>query len=126
MRFIIPLVCALGCSQPRGVVAPVATLSEPRASHSATLLADGTILIAGGFRKGPDGKSQLYSETTDVFDPARDRVTRGPKLHQARSGHATAVLADGSVLVIGGWHASGVLASCERYDPSTRRWEPAA
>lgn len=109
------------CTPRPGAAAPLA-LREPRASHSAALLPDGTILVAGGFRKGPDGHSQLYSDTTELIDPVRGRVVPGPALATARAGHASVELPDGSVLAIAGWSATGVLASCERFDPVQRRW----
>ncbi len=113
------LLFACGSSGPRPA-ATVATLATPRASHGASLLADGTVLVTGGFRKGPDGYSQLYAGTTEIFVPATNTIVRGPDLVHARSGHATAILDDGSILIAGGWNADGVMGSTERFDPRTR------
>jgi hypothetical protein len=96
---------------------PVAHLATPRASHSATVLPDGTLLIAGGFRKGPDGRSQVYTATTEIFDPVSGELRAGPEMSEARSGHIAAELPDGGVLVAGGWSERGQLRSAERYDP---------
>jgi galactose oxidase-like protein len=100
-------------------------LREPRASHSASLLADGTILVAGGFRKGPDGVSQLYTATTELVDAAGGTVRAGPPLHDARAGHLAVTLGDGRILLAGGWNASGMLHSAELYDPARGRFAPA-
>ncbi len=98
-------------------------LAEPRASHTATLRSDGTILIVGGFRKGPDGRSQIYARSSEVIDPAHGTVTAGPAMAEARSGHLAVLLGDGSLLVAGGWGEAGALRSAERLDPATGRWE---
>jgi hypothetical protein len=97
---------------------PVAHLATPRASHSATVLPNGTLLIAGGFRKGADRRSQVYTATTEIFDPESGEVRAGPSMVEARSGHIAAELPDGSVLIAGGWSERGLLRSAERYDPA--------
>jgi hypothetical protein len=97
---------------------PVAHLATPRASHSATVLPDGTLLIAGGFRKGPDGRSQVYTATTEIFDPVSGEVRAGPSMVEARSGHIAAELPDGGVLLAGGWNERGLVRSAEIYDPA--------
>lgn len=118
----ILLAPALACAGPargaRKPLAPIAQLAEPRASHTATALPDGTILIAGGFRKGPDGYSQLYTATTELVEPA-GAVKPGPTMLHARAGHFAVALADGRVLVGGGWDDTGQVATAEVYDPAT-------
>ena len=109
------IVFSIGCHA--AAAAPAARMAQPRASHGASLLGDGTILVTGGFRKAADGASQLYEETTEVFDPTTNRVTPGPRMKHARAGHVTASLADGSVLVAGGWNDRGALRSAELFDP---------
>lgn len=110
-----------GCASAAEVVHPVARLVEPRASHTATLLPDGTILIAGGFRKGPDGFSQIYADSTELVDAA-GRATAGPRLVHARSGHVAVPLADGRVLFAGGWDGHGMVRTAEIYEPARRRF----
>lgn len=98
-----------------GALHDLPSLGETRASHTATLLADGRVLVAGGFRKGPDGYSQIYTATTEIYDGAAFRP--GPRLREPRAGHSATLLADGTVLVAGGWNETGMLASAELYDP---------
>jgi Kelch motif/Galactose oxidase, central domain len=116
MRIAMMVLAACGSPTPH----PVAMLVTPRASHAATLLADGTVLVTGGFRKGPDGYAQLYAGTTEVFVPTTGAVVPGPDLLQPRCGHATATLADGSLLIVGGWNAGGVMGSAELLDRDRR------
>src|SRR5262249_26806793 len=119
MRTVL-LIGLVACTPSAAAHAPVASLAVPRWSHSASLLADGTILVAGGMRKAADGVAQLYTDTSELVDPRTDAVVAGPRLGQARGGHVAVTLADGSVLVAGGWNATGALRSAERFDPATR------
>ena|SRR3990172_7072929 len=77
-------------------------MHETRASHTATVLPDGRVLIAGGFRKGPDGYSQIYSHTAEVFDPKTQIFTLTGEMHSERSGHTATLLPNGNVLIAGG------------------------
>jgi hypothetical protein len=103
----------------------------PRGSYTATLLADGTVLVAGGIRNVPPSDIVPYAEIAELFDPERiDAPWRdaGP-LASPRTNHAAARLRDGRVLLCGGeTHPSGrpESASAEIYDPSTGRFEPVA
>lgn len=101
-----PLVLAfafLGAAASALHLEAVAPMAETRASHTATLLPDGKVLVAGGFRKAADGATQLYSATTELYDPAARRFGAGPRLAHARCGHTATLLTDGTVLIAGGW-----------------------
>ena len=87
------------------------TMSTARQSHTATLLADGKVLIAGG-----------GTVVADIYDPATNSWTATASMAAARTSHAAALLPDGKVLVAGG----NGLSSAEIYDPATHSWMPAA
>lgn len=80
-----------------------ARLNEARAWHTATTLADGTILIVGG--RGSAGETLASVER---FDPATDTSTSVSITNVTpRAGHTATLLTDGRVLVAGGSGANG-------------------
>ncbi len=85
------------------------TLIQARTSHTATLMGDGTVLVAGGF----GGGSRLAS--AELYDPRRGTWTATAGMIDARESHTATLLADGTVLVAGGYGSDA--ASAEVYDP---------
>ena len=85
-----------------------------RTGHTASLLPDGTVLVAGGF-----GGSYLSS--TVLYDPVTGTWTSIGSLAAARANHTATLLPNGSVLVVGGF-GSGILASAESNDPASGTW----
>ncbi|RYZ40619.1 MAG: hypothetical protein EOO71_15370 [Myxococcaceae bacterium] len=73
---------------------------ETRVAHTATLLADGRVLIAGGYAPGRDG-ARPVSGTTEVFDPVAGTFSPGPDVG-ARAFHTASLLPKGTVLLTGG------------------------
>ena len=73
-------------------------MSVPRDRPTLTLLPDGKVLVAGG-QNGKDGPLPLA-----LFAPTTDTFTVLPtQLHTARMAHSATVLANGTVLLAGGW-----------------------
>jgi hypothetical protein len=97
-------------------------LHELRAAHSATLLPDGEVLIAAGFRKGPDTYSQLYSRTAELYDPVSRKFTYTGSLEIARCGQTATLLPGGDVLITGGNNDTPRLASAELYHSASGTW----
>ncbi|HYO72950.1 MAG TPA: kelch repeat-containing protein [Archangium sp.] len=77
------------------------SLAEPRAAHTATLLEDGRVLLAGGFRTGSDGVDSTVS-SAELFEPVTGTVTRVPALGPSRAFHTATRLPGGKVLLAGG------------------------
>ena len=107
-----------------GKVSPAGSMQNARASHTASLLPDGSVLIAGGFA-GSGAESRPYA-STELFDPASAVFRPGPDMTIPRSGHAAVTLKDSRILLVGGWSGtSGVTNTAEIYDPVSHRFSRA-
>jgi hypothetical protein len=93
---------------------------RPRAAHTATLLRDGRVLIAGGF--GDDGGEEA---TAELYDPRTRTFSFTGSMSVGRQSHTATLLKNGRVLIAGGYDPRGDrLASAELYDPRTGRFMP--
>ena len=94
-------------------------LNLGRYSHTATLLLDGQVLVAGGVANngGTTNRSELRDPATGT-----NRLT-GPMI-SARRDHTATLLLNGKVLVVGGHNGNQVVSSAELYDPATSTWTP--
>lgn len=101
-----------------GVVSPGGAMLSPRAAHTATPLADNTVLIAGGCTVGSCERGD-ESATIERFDLATSQSRFAGKLSGPRISHTATLLDDGRVLLAGGWGATDVLATAELYDPNS-------
>ena len=84
---------------------------------TATLLPDGTVLIAGG-QNGPEEPTQA-----ELFDPKTETFSTLPApLLTPRMVHTAASLPDGTVLFAGGWSTplAATIGSVEVYNPQTQ------
>lgn len=101
--------------------------AKARQGHTATVLGDGTVLVAGGDE--PDSAGNLTPlDSLELWDPQTQRFTLlAAKLSHPRSTHTATLLADGRVLLLGGYDASKtVVATADIYDPATGAVAPAA
>jgi hypothetical protein len=90
----------------KGSFAPTASMTAERGGHSATLLGDGTVLVAGGnfvyIKYGPMRFLLQSNDSAEVFDPTGTAVIRTGDMETPRSYHTSTLLQDGRVLVTGG------------------------
>jgi N-acetylneuraminic acid mutarotase len=92
------------------------SLNTARAGHTATLLPNGQVLIAGGENTlGFLASAELYNPSTGQWTDTGSMTT--PRINQRAT-----LLPNGQVLVSGGDNTTGALASAELYTPSTGQW----
>ena len=101
-------------SSAAGSLSPAAPMLEPRSGHTATLLPDGKVLIAGGMRRNQD-----FYKSAELYDPATGKFQRTGDMNQRRVGHVAVLLGSGKVLIAGGWVGMGGTDSAELYDPAS-------
>jgi hypothetical protein len=101
---------------------PFGAMTESRASHTATLLPDGRVLITGGFMKAHGGDDESYSSSAELFDPRTKKFSGTGEMTYKRGGHTATLLKGGLVLVAGGWNLMGVISSAELYDPASEKF----
>jgi hypothetical protein len=92
-----------------GTFFPASNMTKPRARATATLLANGKVLIAGGFK---DPSSGTYDTSAEIYDPSTGTFTATGNMVSSGSAAST-LLHDGRVFIA----VAGVNA--EIYDPST-------
>jgi len=98
---------------PHNVCVPVRTTGKnPRVLHTQTLLADGRVLLAGGFTD-LEGLLPLGNKDLEVFDPKTGDFTMVGQMPTIRAAHTATVLPDGRVLFIGGSPSTVI----EAFDP---------
>jgi len=91
-------------------------MTVARDAHTATRLADGRVLLAGGL----DGRGT--AKTAEIYDSQTGRFTRAGDMLHARAFHTATLLGNGKVLIIGGYNGE-YLKSAEVYNPVTNEFE---
>ena len=100
-----------------GTFAPTGDMNTARLLHTATLLNNGIVLVAGGYLgPGPVATAELYDPTSGTFTPTAN-------MNYVRGGHTASLLNNGTVLIAGGYGSSGnpaagPLVSAELYNPA--------
>jgi len=111
-----------------GTWAAAHDMLEVTSVQSATLLANGRVLVVGGTYEPPTPESVSPDEgiapTAELYDPAADEWTMTGNLGKTVGGYTATLLSDGHVLVAGGLSRDGESASTSAtvYDPITGTW----
>ena len=89
------------------------SLAFGRGGHTATLLKNGRVLIAGC----------ATTKRTELYDPTTGKFTLAGSMTVSRCYQAAALLPDGRVLFVGGRQGTRVLTSAEIYDPVADKFD---
>jgi hypothetical protein len=100
-----------------GSISATSPMLEPRSGHTATLLPDGKVLIAGGMRRNQD-----FYKSAELYDPATGKFQLTGAMSIGRVGHVAVLLRTGKVLIAGGWVGMGGTDEAELYDPATGKF----
>ena len=128
IKLVLPLLllAAIGdasllIAQPPATFTATSSMITPRFFHTATLLLDGRVLIAGG--DGSYATSTSAEASAELYDPVTGTFTATGSMTTPRDGHTATLLPNGKVLIAGGGpriNGGGYsLASAELYDPAT-------
>jgi hypothetical protein len=105
-----------------GTVAATGTPRVSRLDHSITRLGDGRVLILGG-RTASEGAVAGISRSAEIWEPQTGEFRLlGTSLNMARTSHTATLLANGKVLVAGGFTADATYSSVEVFDPATENF----
>ncbi len=99
-----------------------ASFSGSRGAHTATLLNNGMVLIAGGRYYS---LATAYRTSVQLYDPVTENWSDGAALTTGVAYHSASLQPNGDLLVCGGYNGAA-LSSCERYDPDLNTWSSAA
>jgi WD40 repeat protein len=96
---------------------PTDSMTFERLFHTATLLPNGQVLVAGG-QNGSDASS-----TAELYDAANGSWSNTGNMRMARFYQTATLLPNGQVLVAGGYNSiARIMRHAELYDPATGRW----
>ncbi|GAA2432774.1 hypothetical protein GCM10010191_53490 [Actinomadura vinacea] len=107
---------------------PTGSMHQARWFHSATLLPDGKVLVAGGVSIRT-AESYRTLNSAELFDPNTGTWSQTGPMTDVRASHPAVPLQDGRVLVAGGTvivtrdDGAGI-SHCETYDPASGTWKP--
>ena len=101
-----------------GTWSSTGSMHGARDGHTATLLQNGTVLVAGG----NNGEAAMENElaTAELYDPSTGTWTTTGDMPEGGGLHTATLLRNGQVLVVGSTY--GNPSAAELYDPSTGTW----
>ncbi len=105
-----------------GTWSETGSLISSRAEHTATLLPNGKVLVAGGYLHYIND----VRSSAELYDPTAGTWSATASMGTPRYGHSATLLSNGKVLVAGGTNnMSNFWNSLEIYDPASGTWTAA-
>ena len=89
-------------AQTSGTWVVTGSLNTPSGSHTATLLSNGQVLVAGGTN------ASVFLSSAELYNPATGKWTITGSMTTARAEHSATLLPNGEVLVAGGTNTTGL------------------
>jgi hypothetical protein len=116
-----------------GTFSATGRMVVPRVLHTATLLNDGKVLIAGGTDDNAGGGVAVAD--AELYDPKTGTFVATGGMHTDRAQHTATLLGSGEVLIVGGWNGHRADAAddppwdplfAELYEPASGSFNAAA
>jgi N-acetylneuraminic acid mutarotase len=111
-------ICTVPVLAGTGAFNKTGSMNTARVGHSATLLANGKVLVAGGWNGSE--LSPTFFASAELYDPVRGKWSFTGSMTVARVGQSAVLLQDGEVLVAGG--DGNTPSTAELYNPATGTW----
>ena len=128
-RAVIQTVLMLAMSQLGNAASWVTNgpMITPRSSHTATLLANGKVLVTGGrYKDNTFGNINLTLASAELFDPNTGAWVQTASMATNREMHTATILHDGKAIIVEGFNGQfpnfGMVPKSEIYDPLTQTW----
>jgi len=95
---LLGIACQTGMAQSTGTFTPTGSMITPRSGHTATLLFNGKVLIAGGGAATEDPELPLVGGGDELYNPSTGTFELSGGISE---GHTVTLLPDGRVLSTG-------------------------
>lgn len=133
--------CHVALAQTTGTFTPTGNMTTARVGHTATVLADGTVLVAGGQTvelaptpATPGAIVFITYSSAERYDPSTGTFQATGSMGTTRAWHTATLLPDGRVLIAGGVEVTyvetthsatyAIRSTAELYDPGSGRFIP--
>jgi Galactose oxidase, central domain len=116
--FFSVLLESTAIAQSPGTFIATGSMTVARFFHTATVLADGRVLIAGGQRLDPPPADFTNLSSAEIYDPGTGTFTATGSMTRTRSRHTATLLPNGQVLIAGGQATAAPNSTIPKRAPS--------